>query len=42
VLLRVLVHRLFGIFLKESAKHQLEDEIRSHLDMQIEDNVRQE
>ncbi len=41
MLLRVLVHRLFGIFLKEKREHELEDEIRSHLDMQIEDNVRQ-
>jgi predicted permease len=41
VLLRVLVHRLIGVFLKRKREQELEEEIRSHLDMQIEDNIRQ-
>ncbi len=41
MLLRVLVQRLFGVFRKGKREQELEDEIRSHLDMQIEDNVRQ-
>jgi len=39
--LRVFIHRLRGLFLKRKLEQELEDEIRSHLDMQIEDNLRQ-
>ena len=39
--LRVLVQRLRGLFLKRKLEQELEDEIRSHLEMQIEDNLRQ-
>src|SRR5215471_1347636 len=38
--LRIFIHRLHGIFLKGKLERDLEDEIRSHLDMQIEDNLR--
>lgn len=38
--LRVFIHRLRGLFLKRKLEQELEDEIRSHLDMQIEDNLR--
>src|SRR5215510_167425 len=38
--LRVFIHRLCGLFLKRKLEQELEDEIRSHLDMQIEDNLR--
>jgi predicted permease len=40
VLLRVLLHRLFGIFRKQKLEHELDEEIQAHLDMQVEDNVR--
>ena len=40
MLLRVLLHRLFGIFRKRKLDHELDEEIQAHLDMQIEDNVR--
>ncbi len=38
--LRIFIHRLRGLFLKRKLERDLEDEIRSHLDMQIEDNLR--
>ena len=38
--LRVLLHRLLGMFQKEKLDHELDDEIKSHLEMQVEDNVR--
>ncbi len=38
--LRIFIHRLCGLFLKRKMERDLEDEIRSHLDMQIEDNLR--
>jgi predicted permease len=38
--LRIFIHRLCGLFLKQKVERDLEDEIRSHLDMQIEDNLR--
>ena len=39
--IRILIHRISGIFLKRRREQELEDEIQSHLDMQIEDYVRQ-
>jgi predicted permease len=39
--LRVFIHRLRGLFLKRKLEQDLEEEIRAHLDMQIEDNLRQ-
>src|SRR5262245_8530507 len=39
--LRIFIHRLCGMFLKRKMERDLEDEIRAHLDMQIEDNLRQ-
>jgi hypothetical protein len=39
--LRVFTHRLRGLFLKRKLERELEEEIRSHLEMQIEDNLRQ-
>jgi len=38
--LRVFIHRLRGLFLKRELEQELEDEIRSHLEMQFEDNLR--
>src|SRR5215831_20109862 len=38
--LRLFIHRLCGLFLKRKMERDLEDEIRGHLDMQIEDNMR--
>src|SRR5262245_65044536 len=38
--LRVFIHRLRGMFLRRKLDQDLEDEIRAHLDMQIEDNLR--
>src|SRR5262247_573153 len=38
--LRLFIHRLCGLFLKRKLEQELEDEIRAHLDMQIEDNMR--
>src|SRR5215510_14432710 len=38
--LRIFIHRLRGLFLKRKTERDLEDEIRSHLDMQFEDNLR--
>src|SRR5262245_33476763 len=38
--LRIFIHRLCGLFLKRKSERDLEDEIRSHLDMQIADNLR--
>jgi predicted permease len=40
-LLRVFIHRLRGMFWQRRREQELEDEIRSHLEMQIEENVRQ-
>jgi putative ABC transport system permease protein len=39
--LRVFIHRLRGVFLKQRRQRELEDEIRYHLELQIEDNLRQ-
>src|SRR4026209_1853702 len=39
--LRVFIHRIHGLFLKEKLEQELQDEISSHLEMQIEDNLRQ-
>jgi len=39
--LRVFIHRLCGLFLKRKLERDLEDEIRAHLEMQIEDNLQQ-
>src|SRR5215831_6424882 len=39
--LRVFIHRLRGLFLKRELDQDLEEEIRAHLEMQIEDNLRQ-
>jgi predicted permease len=40
--LRIFIQRLRGVFFKRRLERDLEDEIRSHLEMQIEENVRQE
>ena len=39
--IRILIHRISGIFLKRRREQELDDEIQSHLDMQIEEYVRQ-
>src|SRR5215475_1734850 len=39
--LRVFFHRLRGMMFKRRIERDLEEEIRSHLEMQIEENVRQ-
>jgi predicted permease len=39
--LRTLLFRLHGLFLKRSLEQELNDEIQSHLEMQIEENQRQ-
>ena len=39
--LRGLLHRLRGLFMKESLQQELEEEIRSHLEMQVEDYKQQ-
>ncbi|MEN3333754.1 MAG: putative transport system permease protein [Blastocatellia bacterium] len=39
--LRVFLHRLRAMFFKSRLERELQEEIRSHLDMQIEDNLRQ-
>jgi predicted permease len=39
--LRVFIHRLRGLFLKRKLEQDLEDEIRAHLELQIEENLRQ-
>ena len=39
--LRPFLHRLCGLFLKRKMERDLEDEIRAHLEMQIEDNLLQ-
>ena len=39
--LRILIYRFFGLFFKQQRDSDLQDEIRSHLEMQIEDNLRQ-
>ena len=38
--LRMLLHRLLGIFQKRKLDDELDEEIKSHLEMQVEDNVR--
>ncbi len=38
--LRVFISRLRGLFLKRRLERELEEEINSHLEMQIEENVR--
>lgn len=40
MLLRVLLHRVFGMFRKRKLNDELDEEIKSHLEMQVEDNVR--
>lgn len=40
MVLRQLLHRIFGIFGKRKLDQELDEEIQAHLDMQIEDNVR--
>jgi hypothetical protein len=39
--IRVFIRRLCGLFLKRKLDQELEDEIRAHLEMQIEDDLRQ-
>ncbi|HZS48897.1 MAG TPA: ABC transporter permease [Blastocatellia bacterium] len=39
--LRVLIHRILGIIFKQRHDRELQDEIRSHIEMQTEDNLRQ-
>src|SRR5262245_32720346 len=39
--LRVFLHRLRGLFLKRKLERELEDEIRAHLEMQVEDHLAQ-
>ena len=39
--LRIFLHRLRGVLLKRNLEQEIEDEIRSHLDMQIADYQRQ-
>jgi putative ABC transport system permease protein len=39
--IRVFIHRLRGLFLKRKLERELVEEIRSHLEMQVEDNLRQ-
>src|SRR5262247_4080719 len=39
--LRVFIHRLRGLFLRRRLERELDEEIRTHLEMQIEDNLRQ-
>jgi hypothetical protein len=38
--LRIFIQRLRGLFFKRRLERDLEEEIRSHLEMQIEENVR--
>jgi putative ABC transport system permease protein len=38
--LRIFFHRLLGLLLRRKLERELEEEIRSHLEMQIEDNQR--
>ena len=40
MVLRVLLHRLLGMFRKRNLDQELDEEIKSHLEMQVEDNVR--
>src|SRR5215510_9520048 len=39
--LRIFLHRLLGLFLKRNLERELEEKIRSHFEMQIEDNLKQ-
>src|SRR5262245_41937614 len=39
--LRVFIHRLRGMLFNRRLERDLDDEIRSHLELQIEDNVKQ-
>jgi len=39
--LRIFFHRLLGLFLRRKLERELEEEIHSHLEMQIGDNLRQ-
>ena len=39
--LRVFFHRLRAVFLQGRLERELQEEIRSHLDMQTEENLRQ-
>ena len=38
--IRVFIHRLRGLFQKRKMERDLEDEIRAHLEMQFDDNLR--
>src|SRR5688572_18030392 len=38
--LRVVVSRLIGMFRKRRLEQQLDEELRSHVEMQVEDNLR--
>src|SRR3569832_2403343 len=38
--LRMLLHRVLGMFRKRQLDHELDEEIQSHLEMQVEDNLR--
>ena len=40
MLFRVLLHRLLGMFRKEKLDHELDDEIKAHIEMQVDENVR--
>jgi predicted permease len=40
VVIRMLLHRVLGIFRKRQLDHELDAEIQSHLEMQVEDNLR--
>jgi predicted permease len=39
--LRIFFHRLLGLFLRRKLERELEEEIHAHLEMQVEDNLRQ-
>jgi hypothetical protein len=38
--LRIFIRRLSGLFLKRKLERELDEEIRAHLEMQIEENLR--
>lgn len=40
MLLRVLLRRLLGMFRKRKLDRELDEEIKAHLELQVEDNVR--
>src|SRR5258707_12928590 len=39
--LRILIRRFWGLFFKQRRDRDLQDEIRAHLEMQVDDNIRQ-